>query len=67
MVPVPRQETKSTVSPYYVPEEHYSNWRMEQLNNSNLSPIMRSKKDKLQMASKMVDKECKKFLIEMNE
>ena len=42
------------------------NWRKDN-KNSALSPIMRSKKDKLQMASKMVDKECKKFLIEMNE
>ena len=32
-----------------------------------LSPIMHSKKDKLLMASKMVDKECNKYMQEVNE
>ena len=32
-----------------------------------LSPIMRSKKGKLLLAGRMVDKECKKFLQEMSE
>lgn len=64
--PIPRQDSKCTVSRNFVPDAVYQQWKREaQTNNQMLSPIMKSKKDKLQMASKMVDKECKQFMREM--